>query len=97
MEWFASTFPEFICISCRLLQSAPLMVPPKFEEIFVILYSVDRNNIAAAVAAAAINQEGKTNLDLLEQGIVSSSGISWAICKFAPHSRQITMLSLIHI
>jgi len=30
------------------------------------------------------NQERKTNLDLLEQEIVSGSGISWAICKSAP-------------
>jgi len=37
------------------------------------------------------NHSGKTNLDLLEQEIVSGSGISWAICKFAPRSRQITM------
>jgi len=38
-------------------------------------------------------QKGKTrkvkaNLDLLEQEIVSGSGISWAICKSAPHPRQ---------
>jgi len=26
------------------------------------------------------HQEGKTNLDLLEQEIVSGSGICWAIC-----------------
>ena len=37
------------------------------------------------------NQEGKTNLGLLEQETVSSSGISWAICKTAPCPRQITM------
>jgi len=30
----------------------------------------------------------KTNLDLLEQEIVSCSGICWAICKPAPHPRQ---------
>ena len=36
------------------------------------------------------NHSGKTNLDLLEQEIVSGSGISWAICKSAPRSRQIT-------
>jgi len=30
------------------------------------------------------HQEGKTNLDLLEQEIASGSGISWAICKSAP-------------
>jgi len=34
-------------------------------------------------------QKSKTNLDLLEQEIVSGSGISWTICKsFAPHSKQ---------
>jgi len=37
------------------------------------------------------NHSGKTCLDLLMQEIVSGSGISWAICKSAPHSRQITM------
>jgi len=33
---------------------------------------------------ASWHQKGKTNLDLLEQEIVSGSGISWAICKSAP-------------
>jgi len=33
------------------------------------------------------NKEGKTNLDLLEQEIVSGSGICWDICKSAPHPR----------
>jgi len=28
--------------------------------------------------------KGKTNLDSLEQEIVSGNGISWAICKSAP-------------
>ena len=36
-------------------------------------------------------QKGKTNLDLLKQETVSGSGISWAICKSASHSRQTTM------
>jgi len=31
----------------------------------------------------------KTNLDLLEQEIVSGSGICWAICKSAPYPRQL--------
>jgi len=30
----------------------------------------------------------KTNLDLLEQEIVSGSGICWTICKSAPHPRK---------
>jgi len=37
------------------------------------------------------NHSGKTNLDLLEQEIVSGSGISRAICKSAPRPRQIIM------
>jgi len=36
-------------------------------------------------------QKGKTNLILLKQETVSGSGISWAMCKPAPRSRQITM------
>jgi len=40
------------------------------------------------------NHSGKTNLDVLEQEIVSGSGISWAICKSAPCPRQITMPAL---
>jgi len=36
-------------------------------------------------------QKGKTNLDLLKQETVRGSGISWAICKSALRSRQITM------
>jgi len=35
-------------------------------------------------------QKGKTNLDFTEQETVSGSGISWAICKSAPHPKQIT-------
>jgi len=29
-------------------------------------------------------QKGETNLDLLEQEVVSGSGISWAVCKSVP-------------
>ena len=36
-------------------------------------------------------QTGKPIWVLLKQETVSGSGISWAVCKFAPRSRQITM------
>jgi len=36
-------------------------------------------------------QKGKTNLDFTEEETVSGSGISWAMCKSAPCSRQTTM------
>ena len=35
-------------------------------------------------------QKGKTIWILQKQEAVSGSGISWAVCKSAPHSRQIT-------
>ena len=35
-------------------------------------------------------QKGKINLDFTEARTVSGSGISWAVCKSAPRSRQIT-------
>jgi len=35
-------------------------------------------------------QKSKIILDLLEQKIVSGSGISWALCKYAPRPIQIT-------
>jgi len=37
------------------------------------------------------NHSGKTNLGLLEQEIVSGSGISWDICKYAPRLIHITL------
>ena len=37
------------------------------------------------------NQKGKTNLDFTEARDSECSGISWAICKSATRSRQITM------
>jgi len=37
-----------------------------------------------------VKQEGKTNLELLQQEKVSGNGISWAICKFAPRPREVT-------
>jgi len=37
------------------------------------------------------NHKGKPIWILLEQEIVSGSGISWVVCKSAPRSRQITM------
>jgi len=36
------------------------------------------------------DQKSKTNLELLHQQTVNGNGISWAMCKSAPHPRQIT-------
>jgi len=40
--------------------------------------------ILSGTTRVSRHQKGKTNLDLLEQEIVSGSGISWVICKSAP-------------
>jgi len=49
------------------------------------------SRILSRTTQVSWHQNGKTNLDLLEQEIVSGSGISWAICKSAPWPRHITM------
>ena len=41
-------------------------------------------------------QKGKSNLDLLEQEIMSGNGISWAMCKSTPRLRQIIMPAPYH-
>ena len=40
--------------------------------------------ILSGTTRVSRHQKGKSNLDLLEQEIVSGSGISWAICKSVP-------------
>jgi len=47
--------------------------------------------ILSVTTQVSHHQKGETKLHLLEQVIVSGSGISWAICKSAPRPRQITM------
>jgi len=42
-------------------------------------------------AGKPVSEKVKPIWILLKQETVSGSGISWAICKSAPHSRQITM------
>jgi len=49
------------------------------------------NHPLSGITQVSRYQKGKTNLGLLKQETVSCSGISWAICKSAPRSRQITM------
>ena len=45
----------------------------------------------SATTRVSLYKNGKTNLDFTEAETVSGSGISWAVCKSAPRSRQITM------
>jgi len=54
------------------------------------------NSLLSGTTYVSLYQKGKTNLNLLEQEIVSGSGISWAICKSAPRPRQITTPAPLH-
>jgi len=46
--------------------------------------------LCPGLPGSAGTRKAKTIWILLKQETVSGSGISWAICKSAPHSRQIT-------
>ena len=48
------------------------------------------NGPLSGTSRVSRDQKGKINLDFTEAKIVSSSGISWAICKSATRSRLIT-------
>jgi len=49
------------------------------------------NGPLSGITQVSQYQEGKTNMDLLEQDTVNGSGISWAVCKSAPYPRQLIM------
>jgi len=49
------------------------------------------NGLFSRTTWVSQHQKGRTILDLLQKEIMSGSGISSAICKSAPHPRQITM------
>jgi len=58
------------------------------------------NSLLSGTTQVSWYHKGKTNLDLLEQEIVSGSGSSWSAgrwCKSTPHSRQITMTAPHHL
>jgi len=44
--------------------------------------------ILSGTTQVSLHLKGKSNLDLLEQEIVSGSDISWDICKSAPHPKH---------
>ena len=50
----------------------------------------DRQTEDDSIYRASTASMVETNLDFTKQETVSGSGISWALCKSAPHSRQIT-------
>ena len=55
--------------------------------VFLLFWNMSRTTRVSRYQKGKI-RKAKANLDLLEQEIVSGSGISWAICKSAPHPRQ---------
>jgi len=73
---------------CKFLRQAVSLSDVKFTRLFYYYYYYNHYMAPWTVAGTiwvSSYHKGKTNLDLLEQEIVSGSGISWAICKSAPH------------
>jgi len=97
LSWYlvSSKFSSYICEHWRLF------VDCLYQKLLIltnIYYYTHYIRLTAFIpghlgkpAPEKQNHSGKTNLDLLEEEIVSGSGFSWAICKSAPRSRQITM------
>jgi len=52
---------------------------------YTIQYYYYNYNRLSGTTRVSRYQKGKTNLDLLEQEMVSGGGICWAICKSVPH------------
>ena len=61
-----------------------------YRMLHIYIYTHPFNGPLSGTTQVGRYQKGKTNLDLLKQETVSGNGISWAICKSAPRSRQIT-------
>ena len=62
----------------------------------VIIHTHPFNGPLSRTTRVSRYQKGKPIWILQKQETVSGSGISWAICKSAPRSRQITMPALHH-
>ena len=78
----------------------PKLPKKTFKETRADFYMLDTHHIYTHTRLMALfswttwvsrYQKGKPIWILLKQGTVSSSGISWVICKSAPHSRQTTI------
>ena len=76
--------------TCHLRRPGSSLLP---SQISVSKYTHARARLTAlfpGTTQVSRYQKGGTNLDFTEAETVSGSGISWAICKSAPHSKQIT-------
>ena len=64
------------------------------SEVTTLWHNITHTRLTAlfpGIPGWAGTRKAKPNWILLKQETVSGSGISWAICKSAPRSRQITM------
>jgi len=76
-----SPFPVYIGVTTSDFQSSGIQHTHTHTTILRLSW------ILSGTTRVSWHQKGKTNLDLLEQEIVSGSGISWAICKSVPRPR----------
>ena len=71
-------------------------LPPNQQRHYLVLHTPFYGPLSGTTQVSGY-QKVKTIWILLKQEAVSGSGISWAICKSAPRSRQITMPAPHHL
>ena len=72
------------------MPTSHLHSPPSKNLYELIIHTHPFNGPLSGTTRVSRYQNGKTNWTILKQETVSGRGISWAICKSAPRSRQIT-------
>jgi len=72
----------------KRLRAPTDQVPPTVAQSAPAIHNSNNNTHLTAFGTTRVSryQKDKTNLDLLEQEIVSDNGISWAIYKSAPQA-----------
>ena len=83
----------FVSAFCLCMHRIIEWISSRRHKRYLLLYYYNRFMAPWTVSGTTCvnrHQKAKTNLDLLEQELVSGSGISWSICKSAPCPRQIT-------
>ena len=83
----------FFSAHCLHIVTLIYLIPLHY---YICLMAFFQDNLGK-LAPEKQNHSDKTNLDFLEQEIVSGSGISWAISKSTPCLRKITMSAPHHL
>ena len=84
-KWFLKVF--YINVFITLFHGLDAILSTHTHTTVLLLFRNMSGTTRVSRYQKGKTREVKTNLNLLEQEIVSGSGICWAICKSAPHPR----------